>query len=29
MEVLKARFYSIVEADLSNIQDIAFEEESF
>ena len=28
-EVLKARFYPIVEADLSDIQDTAFEEESF
>ncbi len=28
-EVLKARFYPVVEADLSDIQDTAFEEESF
>jgi hypothetical protein len=28
-EVLKARFYPVVEADLSDIQDTAFKEESF
>jgi len=28
-EVLKARFYPVVEADLNNIQDTAFKEESF